>query len=265
MPAANTSGPVVAGIDGSATALHAAFWAVDEAAARGSTLRLVYVTKPDDRFAPEYAEDVRHGRESLHAARTAIEATGAPVTVETAIVDGPATEALVEQSADAQMVCVGSVGIDRYARSIVGSTAGDLAEKAHCSVAVIRPELHADAQLHWIVVALGDRPGNSAVVECALQEATLRHVPVLALGKDQVAGSPGSLEDRIRPWRASHPDVHLYPVAGATDVAHFLKKFDEPVVLAVIGADEARDVSQIVGHGHSLFRHGAASVLVVRP
>jgi nucleotide-binding universal stress UspA family protein len=265
MTAANTSGPVVAGIDGSATALHAALWAIDEAVLRGTVLRLVYVTKPDDRSAPEYAEDVRRGHESLHEARTAIEAMGMPVTVQTVIVDGPATEALIAQSAEAQMVCVGSTGIDGYARSIVGSTAGDLAEKAHCPVAVIRTELHPAAPQRWILVAVDDRPGNDAVVEHALREAELRQVPVLALGDDRGASPTETLEEKIRPWRASHPDVHIYPVAGDADVAHFLKRHDEPVVLAVIGADEAGDVAQIVGHGHSLFRHGAASALVVRP
>ncbi|MDZ4269677.1 MAG: universal stress protein, partial [Mycobacterium sp.] len=37
--------PVVAGIDGSDTAIQAARWAADEAISRGVPLRLVYVTK----------------------------------------------------------------------------------------------------------------------------------------------------------------------------------------------------------------------------
>jgi nucleotide-binding universal stress UspA family protein len=266
MTAANISLPVVAGIDGSATALHAALWAVDEAVSRSTPLRLVYVIKPGDRSAAEYAEDVHRGHESLRQASSAIEGTGEPVTIETAMPDGPTTEALLDQSAQARMICVGSVGIDAYARSILGSTAADVAEKARCPVAVIRPELHiGGGGLSWIIVAVDDHPGNAAVLEHALQEAALRGAAVLALGGRRVAGSAEALEDRIRPLRASHPGVHIYPIAGEADVTHFLRRHDEPVLLAVIGADEAGEVAQIVGHGHSLFRHGAASVLVVRP
>ena len=263
MTAANTSGPVVAGIDGSPAALHAALWAVTEATARATTLRLVYVLTPADRTAPEYAEDVARAHAALDTARTTVEVVDAPVTVETAILDGPASEALIAESSGAQLICVGTVGIGRYARSVVGSTAADLAEKAHCPVAVIRTDLHPQAPLHWIIVGI-DRPGHDAVVEYALREAALRHTPVLALGGG-TADSAEALEDRIRPWRTRHPDVHIHPIAGAGDTAHFLKKHDEPVLLAVIGSDETGELAQIVGHGHSLFRHGAASVLVVRP
>ena len=257
--------PVSAGIAGSAAARRAALWALEEAAARETTLRLIYAIKPTGLSAPEYAEQVRHARECLREAKRALEATGRPVQVETEIVDGPPAAALVSQSAHAAMVCVGSVGIGRYARSILGSTAAEVAEKAHCSVAVIRPELHLSAQgLSWILVAVNDRPDNPAVVEHALQEAELRRTPVLALGEGRDANSAEALEERIRPWRDQYPDVHIYPIVDHADVAQFLKKHDEPVLLAVIGSAEADEVAQILGSGHSVLRHGTSSALVVR-
>lgn len=264
MAAAGTSSPVIAGIDGSAAALAAALWAVDEAAARSAPLQLIYATKPTDRQAADYAEDVRRGHECLREARSAVEATGKPVTVETTVLDGPASQALIALSGHAQMVCVGSVGIGRYARSILGSAAAEVAEGAHCPVAVIRPHPHAGKHgFHWIVVAVTDGPQNADVVEYALREAAFRHAPVLALGGDR-QDPADALERRLRSWRERYPDVHIYPIAGDSDVTHFLKKHDEPVMLTVIGSAEAGDVANIIGNGHSLLRRGTSSALVVR-
>jgi len=233
---------------------------VDEAISRSVPLPLVCVTKPKHPPAEDYYEDIRHAEASLRAAQAAVEAAGKPVKVETAILDGPAGPALVEESRDAAIICVGSVGIGRYARSILGSTATDLAEKAHCPVAIIRPQdeqpRHA---INWIVVEVNEQPGNEAVVKVAIQEATLRHAPILALGNDH------SLEDKVEMWKLHHPGVHIYPVSSEADVAHFLKNHDERVQLAVIGGSQAGELAQIVGpHGHPVFHHTESSVLIVR-
>ena len=263
----NSKSPVIVGVDGSQAALGAAEWAVDEAVARDVPLRLVYVTKPTHASADEYYEDVHRGRASLQAARDAVDATGKPVDIETDVVDGPPALALIEQSRDAAMICVGSVGIGRYARSILGSTASELAEEAHCPVAVIRPQSGEDGrEINWIVVAVNDNPGNEAVVEQAMKEAALRHAPVLALGDRKSAYSaPGGLDREVNSWRRRYSDVHVYPIANQADVAHFLKKHDERVQLAVIGSTEADELAQIVGrYGHPVFHHANSSALIVR-
>ncbi|BBX18491.1 universal stress protein [Mycolicibacterium duvalii] len=257
--------PVVAGVDGSAAARRAALWAADEAEARGTSVLLIYAIKPAHLSATEYTAQIRHARDTLREMRIALQANGKAVDVETEIVDGPAAEALVAASERAAMVCVGSAGIDRYARSIVGSTAAEVAERAYCPVALIRPEEHpSSAGPSWIIVAVSDRPDNPAVVEHALREATLRRTPVLFLGDRRDAGSADALERRIRPWRERYPDVHIYPIADRADVAHFLKRHDEPVLLAVIGSEDVDEVAQILGSGHSVLRHGTSSALVVR-
>jgi nucleotide-binding universal stress UspA family protein len=251
---------VVVGIDGSPMAIHAAQWAVDEAIRRSVPMRLVCVTKPKHPSADDYYKDIHHAEASLRAAQAALEATGKPVKVETAILDGPPGAVLVGESRDAAMICVGSIGIGRYARAILGSTATDLAEKAHCPVAVIRPQedqpRHA---INWVVVEVNEQPDNESVVEAAIQEAKLRRAPMLALGADD------SLEGRVRTWRQRHPDVHIYPVSDEADVAHFLKKHDERVQLAVIGGSQAGELAQILGrHGHPVFHHAESSVRIVR-
>ena len=263
----SSESPVIVGIDGSDTAIHAAEWAVDEAVIRGAPLRLAYVTKPTHLGSEDYYDDVHHAKASLLAARAAVEATGKPVSVETEVFQGRPGTALVAASLDAAMICVGSVGIGRYARSILGSTATELAEEAHCPVAVIRPQSgkhHKD--INWIVVAAKRRPGNDKVVEQAMEEAALRHAPVLLLGDRESGGAPyDELDREVDNWRRRYPDVHIYPLANSADVAHFLKKHDERVQLAVIGAADADELAQIVGPtGHPVFHHADSSALVVR-
>lgn len=263
-----TPSSVVTGIDGSDTAIRAAQWAIDEAISRDVPLRLVYVTKATHPSAEDYENDVRHGKASLHEARVAIEAIGRPVKVETAIVNGPSGVALIAESDDAGMVCVGTVGIGRYARSILGSTATELAEKAQCPVAIIRPqddgESHQD--INWIVVAINDDPDNKAVIEQALHESRLRGAPLLVIGERRTnRGSGRGLDEEVGQWRQRYPDVHIYPITDQTDLASFLKHCDERLQLAVIGHSEAGQLAQLVGpFGHSAFHHAKVSVLLVR-
>jgi nucleotide-binding universal stress UspA family protein len=267
MTRSSSKSPVIVGIDGSDTAIHAAEWAIDEAVNHGAPLRLVYVAKAKHLGAEEYYEDMHRAKASLRAAREAVEATGKRVEIETDMLEGLPGTALVAASWDAQMVCVGSVGIGRYAKSILGSTAIELAEAAHCPVAVIRPQSgkhHKD--IDWIVVGAKRRAGNDDVVEKAMQEASLRHAPVLLLGDRDPAGTPyADLESDADDWKKRYPDVHIYPVADGADVAHFLKKHDERVQLAVIGGADADDLAQIIGPSrHPIFHHADSSALVVR-
>lgn len=257
---------VLVGIDGSQAALGAALWAVDEAVSRNVPLRLLYAVKVLDVPAHVYAQSVEKAKSALHAAEGAVHATGKPVTVQTEILDGPPGAVLVEESEGAEMICVASVGIGRYARSILGSTAAELAENAHCPVAVIRPpDPHAQAHVSWILVAIDDKPGHTAVVQRAMEEARLRGTPVLALGTEPTAVAGDALAAEVDKWQSRFPDVHIYPIADRADVADFLRKHDEPVELAVIDASDAGDLAEIIGpRGHRVFAHPVASALVVR-
>ena len=163
------------------------------------------------------------------------------------------------------MICVGSVGIGRYARALLGSTAADLAENAYCPVAVLRTNVK-QPEINWIVVRM--TPGNDAVVEYAAWEAKLHNAPLLALGgrpQDLTEHADGDFERRVHQWRDAHPEVRVYTILTQSAIAKFLSGNHERVRLAVIGADEANQVAQLVGpSGHALFAHPACSVLVVR-
>jgi nucleotide-binding universal stress UspA family protein len=261
--------PIVVGIDGSQAAIAAALWGVDEAIGHGVPLRLVSVIKQAHPSPDDYARDLAHAETSLREAQFAVEAGRKLVKIETEIPRGPAGPTLVEASRDAEMICVGSVGIGRYARSLLGSTATELAEKAHCPVAVLRTNSdQPPPDINWIVVRMTDAPGNDAVVKHAAWEAKLRRAPMLVLGgrpEELTEHADGAFERRVQDWRQRHPEVRVYPITTKHAIASFLSTNDERIQLAVIGGAEVDQLAQLVGpSGHPLSHHPECSVLVVR-
>lgn len=258
---------VIAAIDGSQAAIRAAEWAADEASDRGVPLLMLAIVDATHPSPEHYHHDIEHAETSLHAARVAVEARGRPVKVEAEILRGHPAAILIAESDDAEMVCLGSAGIGRYSRALLGSTASEVAEKAHSPVAVIRSRPDQPRQdVNWIVVAVDDAPDSAIVVDQAMREAQLRMVPVLAIGVTQrVAAEPDELENRLQPWRRWYPDVHIYPVVTRADVAQFVKGNADLVPLAVIGSRQADQLAEIIGpHDHPVFRRAEASVLIVR-
>jgi nucleotide-binding universal stress UspA family protein len=261
---------IVVGIDGSAAAIHAAVWAIDEAVSRYIPLRLVYVTHGEEAAGAHpggLSLDVEYAETALRAAHAAVEATGKPVKVDTAILPGSPAEALIDESRDAELVCVGSVGIGRLARVFLGSTAAALAERARCPVAIIRSRRDAPSDLQLIAVVL-DASAESGVVPYAMCEAQLRKVPVLALGgwPNYPGESPYSeLDRRVRMWHRRYPDVQIDPVPTLAGIVQYLAEHGEPVRLVVVGASDAGQVATIVGpYHHHVYQQGECSVLIVR-
>jgi nucleotide-binding universal stress UspA family protein len=265
---------VVVGIDGSEAAIQAARWAADEAVCREIPLRLVQVIPEQVEPAPlasvgNLRMELEYAETTLRIASAAVEATGKPVKVETEILQGDPAAALIAESRDAEMICVGSVGIGRFARALMGSTAAELAEAAHCPVAIIRAQqsqLKSDSAL--IVVAVNDSPDNNDVVEQAMAEAQLRLAPVLALGvlqKDIGDMASDELKRQVECWRRRHPGVKIYAGATRADIADFLPVIDRTIQLAVIGSTDADQVARLIGpHRHPILGHAECSVLIVR-
>ena len=143
-----SSAPVVAGVDGSDAAINAANWAIDEAISRDVPHRIVPVTHIEGQpAAPEdaFRLDVQYAESSLRAATAAVQATVKPVKIETDVLWGSPDTAQVNESPNASLVCVGSIGIGALAAKIWRSTAANLAEKAYCPVAIIRSPHSAPA------------------------------------------------------------------------------------------------------------------------
>ena len=228
-------------------------------------LRLVCVMKDNHPSMEDYRRDMKFAETSLRAAQSEVQAVGKPVKVETAIEAGLSGVKLISESRDADLVCVGCTGMGGYARALLGSTAADVAEKAHCSVAIIRaPDGRASQDINWVIVTVSDAPDSEAVVDQAMVEAALRRAPVLAVGVES-EDMDHELERRVQELRRRHPDVHVFPVATHDDIARFLQDNHERVQLVVIGGSDAGQLARVVGpHGHPVYRHAESSVLVVR-
>ncbi|MGA7465077.1 MAG: universal stress protein [Mycobacterium sp.] len=272
MTGAESPGPVVVAVDGSKAAIGAAEWAAKEAVHHDVPLRLVYVIQVADR--PTSSADAASAREdyaesSLRAARLAVEATGLPVKIDTAVLYGDADSALIAESGNATLICVGSVGIGRVANMVLGSTAVILAEEAHCPVAIIRREGNSPPlESGFVAVVVDDQPDNDEVMYWALEEARVRRAPVLALGVWRWALFENSHEEfyrRLDNWLGRYPDVQVEIATTRLSVTRYLEAMVGAVQLVVIGSEDANRVVQLVGpHGLPILAHADCSVLVVR-
>lgn len=262
------TGPVVVGIDGSEASLRAAEWAVNEAASREVALRLVFAvhnttTQGSDELDREYGEQV------LRTASAAIEALGTPIKLETAIRCGPPATVLVEESSNADLICLGSVGIGPVAAAVLGSTAAEVADQAHCPVAIIRrdPE-RPPTRTDWIAVAVNASRENELVIETAMELARRHRLRVLAVGvwQNDFGATPYvELDRRVAAWQQRYPDVPVRTVATRSSIANYLAGHTEPVRMVVIGADDTDQIATIIGpHTHPLIAHGDCSLLVAR-
>ncbi|MCV7098999.1 universal stress protein [Mycobacterium palustre] len=262
---------IVVGIDGSDAAINAAKWAVPEAVSRNIALRLIHAIpeRNADATGGDESLDVGFAEASLRAADAAVRAMGEPVKVECGIVHGSPENALIDESRNAAMICVGSVGIGWVARKVLGSTANAVALNAHCPVAIIRSNREAaESDSAYVAVVVEDSPGNDAVLEHGFREARLRQAPILAMGVWPwgLGEIPyRQLDDRLGPWVSRYREVHVLPAAARRGAAEFLTHTQESVQLAVVGNDDANKVARIVGPitPHPPGR-AVCSVLVVR-
>ncbi len=262
-------GPVVVGIDGSTAAIRAAEWATKEALHQDVPLRLVHVIRTGAcPSAGDLEVEEEYAVSSLRAARAAVQTTGMPVKIDTAVIRGDVGSALVAESSSATLICVGSVGIGRAASMVLGSTAATLAEQAHCSVAIIRRKDASSRQNGFIAMVVDYQPDNGEVMRWAMEEARVRRAPVLALGVWRWAlfeiGYEG-LYRRLDHWLRRYPDVRVDVAATRSSVARYLEGHTDAVQLVVIGSEDADQVAQLVGpRSLPILAHADCSVLVAR-
>jgi nucleotide-binding universal stress UspA family protein len=264
--------PVVVAVDGSEAAIGAAEWAAKEALHQGVPLRIVHViqnTCPS--MTAEVLDGVEHqyAQNCLREASLAVEATNLPIAIETAVLSGSVSLALVGESDCAALICLGSSGIGRIAAAAFGSTATTLAERARCPVAIIRRD---DSTLlpeaGFIVAVLDGCSEDDASIVWALEEGRVRRAPVLALG---IFPWPlfdidhERFYDRLGHWLHRYPDVTVEVATTRLSAPRFLESFVGAIQLVVIGHGDADSVTRLVGPHHlPILAHANCSVLVAR-
>lgn len=249
---------IVVGVDGSPSSHAAVAWAARDAALRGVQLTLVYalpgamspiwldVALPQDYW--DFQD--QQGREALDAARrVATEATAGtgPLRIVDKAVPGHAVATLIEYSRHADLVVVGSRGLSKWGRRLLGSVSSSVAHHAHGPVAVI-PENERPATAP-VVVGVDGSPASELATEIAFDEASRRGVELVVVHTwtDLNAEFPDvrwddlgpqaerALAEQLAGWGERYPDVTVRRVVMPDKPARQLLAQAETAQLVVVG------------------------------
>lgn len=143
-PARPVPGQVTVGVDGSSTARTALRWALAAARARGVTCEVLHtwevplLTHPH--LDPTDPIHRKTARAALDQIVSELEAEGiTDVDVRPALVEGPASDVLLERSERGDLVVVGSRGLTGAAGVLLGSTSTRLTQLAANPVVIVPP------------------------------------------------------------------------------------------------------------------------------
>ncbi|MFD5270315.1 universal stress protein [Streptomyces sp. NPDC058335] len=180
------NGPVVVGVDGSASALAAVAAAARAASLRGVELRVVHAFQWPAMHAPPDSSLLGPPTAALHETVERIVADAverarsqaAGLRVEHAVIAGEAATVLQTQSRTAQLIVVGHRGSESLAELLLGSTAVHLSAHGHCPVMVVRGRPDPAGP---VLVAVDGSPRGQPAIAFAFAEAALRGTDLVAL------------------------------------------------------------------------------------
>jgi nucleotide-binding universal stress UspA family protein len=135
---------VIVGVDGSPHSARALSWACRRAQTCGDTVRAVCAwslgASGEDWMAQPgvTAEGQRRAEQMLRESVERARRDHPAVTVETAVIEGPPARVLVDISADADLLVVGSRGRGGFSGLLLGSVTQQCVHHAHCPVTVVR-------------------------------------------------------------------------------------------------------------------------------
>jgi nucleotide-binding universal stress UspA family protein len=140
---------IIVGVDGSGHSQRALEWAVKEAAVRHLPLTVLTVHPAIVGYfggVVTSTQDLELTERAQAAVRTETDKVLAgldgphPESVTVKAVHGFPVEELVNASKEADMIVLGSRGVGGFTRLMLGSTAGQVVQHAHCPVLIVPPE-----------------------------------------------------------------------------------------------------------------------------
>jgi nucleotide-binding universal stress UspA family protein len=139
---------IIVGVDGSGHSEPALEWAVKEAAIRHAPLTVLAVHEVASNhwtghpviYPADQPELEKIRQAAQEATQKVVDQAGepGPASVTVRVVSGLAARELIDASADADLVVVGSRGGGGFAKLMLGSVSGKVVHYAHSPVAVIR-------------------------------------------------------------------------------------------------------------------------------
>lgn len=289
------------GVDGSEHSERAVRWAARHAHARDLPLQLLNVVSVPAIFysepmAARFVEDerARIGAEMLRTAagiaRSAV--GGRELTIGAQYETGSASEILIDRTAEARLLVLGTRGHGEFTGLIVGSVTRAVVAHAHCPTVVVpRPpeELPdpagvADAP---VVVGVDGSPSGDAALDVAFIEAERRGVELVAVHVWSDASVQPALGSRpsdphwsgiqreeeerlgevVAPGAARHPEIWVRQVVERENPVTVLARWSARAQLVVIGTRGRGGFTGLLmgSTSHALMHRAQCPLMIVRP
>jgi nucleotide-binding universal stress UspA family protein len=284
--------PLVVGVDGSDSSLTAVDWAVDEAARRGLSLRLVYASLWERYEGAVPSSGVERPSEQVMAENVVGSATerarrrDPAVEVSSQVLAEDPVYALLREGDNAFAQVTGSRGRSGLTGLLLGSVSLAVAARAHCPVIVVRGDKAGLAGVHErILLGAGDPVTSGGAVRFAFREAAARHCVLdvvrawrcpahetadraLAAGEPafrQEQRASALLEAVLQDASEDQPGVRVRPATAEGPARTVLLRRSAAADLVVIGAwrRQGHFGLQLGRVGHRLLHHADCPVAIV--
>ena len=284
---------VVAGIDGSGTALGAAHWAAEFAGRHGLPLTLLHaIPRLDWHFAgtdrPDEPDRSADGDSVLAAAETSVRSTHPDLAVRTTAVKGAVATALGEASASARLVVVGTGSSDH--RALGGHTVR-IVHRMDCPVVVWRkPVAKRTGKPLPVVVGIDESDRSTRALAEAFDVAGMLHAPLTVVHMWEIGAAVGMgdlggqglmdwqlldllqtkqrmrMDELVAPFAGKYRNAHVTKVFQDTSPAKGLTDLSREAQLVVVGSHGRGTLADaILGSvSQNLIHHAECPVLVVR-
>ncbi|HZV24908.1 MAG TPA: universal stress protein [Acidothermaceae bacterium] len=203
--------PIVVGVDGSVGSRAAVGWAIDEATRRGAPVELVHSWRPMYRATHNAAGDSEaemvardHGAWLLAAAAGSVTSSAPQLVVTTRLIKGRPSAGLLEAAANAQLLVVGARGVGGYAGLSLGSVSLHVVAHSPSSVVVVR----SAREVGPVIVGIDGSAESKNVLRAALEEANLRHSPLVVMSALFVHSRAEGVLDRERAFAAAQANAN---------------------------------------------------------
>ncbi|MGW1886010.1 universal stress protein [Streptomyces sp. NPDC001970] len=283
------SRPIAVGVDGSEEGLAAVDWAADEAALRGTGLRLVNATRWAEHQlqAVKVSHDDRAGEAEsvLAAAEKRIRARRPDLAMTAKEIEDAPTNVLLAAASEAELLVMGSHGLGSVGGFIIGSVGQEVIAEAKGPVVLVRPGYRAagsgtsgGGNHQKVVLGLDVSEVKDELIEFAFDFAGRHGVPLqimhtwhlpffqhhrAAHDTGTEAEMASALSGAVRPFRDKFPAVKVSEVSAPGRAAEHLVEAASDARLVIVGRRRAAKGSHVGSVTHAVLHHASCPVAVV--